>query len=123
MTATNSKYTPEQVKGILGEVMDKDKILLTCGQHLYLASDTPPKSVGCKNCWEAYWWYKIASTPPHLREARLEMIYRAVYDAVKAHERGEFDFLVSERPEITVHKDAYDEKTGTEKLVIPGQEN
>ena len=108
-------WNEQQVEKILGEVMDKDKTLLSCQKHRYIASNTPPMPVGCKDCWLAYYWYMIATTPPHLREERLGQLERALTDAVAMAERGEFDFEPMAHPEIVTEKDAFDEKSRTYK--------
>ena len=95
------------------EVLDTKKVLLHCGVHKYVASDTPPPPVGCKNCWEAYWWYKIASTPPHLRLKRLEEAMKMVRDANQAIEEGNWDFKLDEGyAKATIEKDGLDDETG-----------
>lgn len=111
-------FTEAEVTKLLGEVMDPNKVLLTCKRHMYVGCEKPPEPKGCKNCWEAYWWFMIASTPPHLRQERLEQAYRAVYDAVKMAERGEFDFEPLARPVITTEKDAYE--NGVYKPTLKG---
>lgn len=102
-----TSYTDKQVADLLKDVLDKDKVLLTCAKHFYLGSSTPPDSHGCKNCWEAYYWYMIATTPPHLRQERLAMLESAVMHAVESVERGEFDLELQDRPTVTIEKDAY----------------
>jgi hypothetical protein len=106
-------YTQEEQKLLLHEVLDKNRVHLVCSQYpngkpheLYMGSATPPPPRGCANCWKAYWWYMIASTPPHLREARLAAAEKAVRDAVQWAEAGNFDFVPFDRPEITIEKDA-----------------
>lgn len=99
-----TRYSDQELKDILKDVLDESKVQLVCGKHNYLASETPPPPIGCRQCWEAYWWHKIASTPPHLRRQRLEEAYRATYDAVKMFERGEWDFEPFEHPEITIER-------------------
>lgn len=108
-------WSEAEVTKLLGEVLDKDKVLLTCKRHMYIGQEKPPEPIGCTDCWTAYWWYMIATTPPHLRQERLEMAYRATYDAVKLAERGEFDFEPLARPIIETEKDAWPDKNPTEK--------
>jgi hypothetical protein len=109
----NPTWSAQNVNDWAGEVLNPQKVLLHCGVHSYVGSDTPPPPRGCKNCWEAYWWYKIASTPPHLRQERLEQAMKMVRDANQAVEAGKFDFLVDDRyPTATVEKDGFDDETG-----------
>ena len=85
----NPTWSAQNVNDWAGEVLNKEKVLLHCGDHNYVASDTPPPPRGCVNCWKAYWWFKIASTPPHLRQERLEQAMKMVRDANQAVEGGE----------------------------------
>ncbi len=101
-----SEYSKAQADALLSEVMDKNRVLLACKRHSYVASETPPKPTGCVDCAKAYWWHKIASTPPHLRRERVEEAIRVIRAAVESYERGEFDFEVSERPIISTETDA-----------------
>lgn len=95
-----------------GEVFDDKKVLLHCGLHSYVGSDTPPKPRGCKECWQAYWWFKIARTPPHLRAQRIEEAIKMVRDANQAIEQGTWDFHVDERyPHATIEKNGFDDVT------------
>lgn len=101
-----------QLETWASEVLDTKKVLLHCGIHSYVGSDTPPQPLGCKNCWEAYWWFKIASTPPHLRMERLEKAMKMVRDANQAVEAGNFDFAVDPTyPQADIVKDGWDEGT------------
>lgn len=105
-----------QMEAYCANVMDPQKAILHCGRHGYIGSDTPPKPNGCKNCWEVYWWFKIASTPAHLRQERLEQAFRTVYDAVRSVEKGTWDFKVDETyPEAKITKDGFDDETGKYK--------
>ena len=99
-----SEYSKVQADALLSEVMSKDRILLMCEKHQYVASETPPEPQGCKDCWQAYWWQKIASTPPHLRRERLDEAFRMLTEANRLAEKGEFDFIVNEHPEILIEK-------------------
>ena len=112
----NPTWSAENVNDWAAEVLNPQKVLLHCGTHSYVASDTPPRPNGCKNCWEAYWWFKIASTPPHLRAERLEQALRMVRNAVQAVEKGDWDFKLDEGyPEATVEKDGFDDVRGKYK--------
>ncbi len=99
-------YSAAETRAFLAEVMDNKRVLLSCEKHSYVASETPPEPRGCKDCAQAYWWHKIASTPPHLRAERLQEALRVVRAAVESFEKGEFDFIVDEHPIISIEKDA-----------------
>lgn len=109
------------VAKLLSELMDADKIQLICSQfpdgrhHTpYVAKGAPPPPRGCVNCWKAYWWHVAATTPPHLRAERLEQAYRAVYDANKLFERGEWDLELADHAEVTIEKDAWPDQNPVE---------
>lgn len=90
---------------IYSDVMDTQKIQLICGRHNYIASEKPPEPRGCKQCWEAWWWHKIATTPAHLRQQRLDEAISMARHANEAVERGEFDFEPLDRAVIEFEKD------------------
>lgn len=109
----NPTWSAANVEQWAGEVLNTQKVLLHCGVHKYIASDIPPLPRGCKNCWEAYWWFKIASPPPHLRRERLEQAFKMVMDANQAVEQGDWDFQVDlGYPEAKIEKDGFDDETG-----------
>jgi hypothetical protein len=90
----DKKYSPKEMEDILSDVLDPSKVQLVCGKHNYIAGEQPPPPVGCKMCWQAYWLHKIASTPPHLRQQRLDEAYVMLRHANEEFEAGRFDFNV-----------------------------
>jgi transposase-like protein len=88
----NKKYSPAEMERLFKDIMDPTKVNLVCGRHNYVASEKPPQPNGCKNCWEVWWWHKIATTPAAERLERLEQAMAMVRHANEAYERGEFDF-------------------------------
>ena len=103
---SDKRYSEKEMADILTDALDPNRTQVVCKRHSYVGAELPPAPIGCADCWQAYWMHKIASTPPHLRQQRLEEAYRAVYDAVKSHERGEFDFDVLDHAITEIHKDA-----------------
>lgn len=99
------KYSEKEKSDILRDVTDPQKITLVCGKHNYIGAELPPPPIGCVDCQKAHIMYKIGQTPPHLRQERLEAWYRAVYDAVKMYERGEFDFEPFEHAMVKMEKE------------------
>lgn len=94
-----------EAQQVLGEVFDKQKVILHCGEHLYVGSNIPPPPRGCKSCWEAYYWHMIATTPPHLRRQRVEEALSAVRHGVESYEKGQWDFEPLDRAVIeTTHE-------------------
>jgi hypothetical protein len=104
----SSKYTPGQMESILADVMDTNRVQLVCGTHNYIAQEKPPTSTGCKQCWQAWWTHKIATTPAHLREERLEAATVMLRHANEAYERGEFDLSLFDHAEVSAIKQEKD---------------
>lgn len=102
---TNKKYSPAEMQRLFTDIMDPDKVQLVCGRHNYIASEKPPQPNGCKNCWEVWWWRKIATTPAGERLERLEQAMSMVRHANESFERGEFDFEPLDRAVATYEKD------------------
>lgn len=96
--------TQAQAEQVLSEVFDKTKVVLLCGKHFYVGSNLPPKPIGCQDCWKAYYWYMIATTPPDLREERINAALHTVRRAVSDYEHGKFDFEPLDRPIIETEK-------------------
>lgn len=111
------QFSEAEASKILAESFDRTKVLLHCEPHRYVGSSTPPASKGCKNCWEAWYWYMLATTPPHLRQERLEQLEAAVHYAVEAVEAGTWDLQLYDRPQIKT------ERVTDEQLALLEQEN
>lgn len=105
MLPTNKKYTEAQMERLYADIMDTTKVQLVCGKHNYLASEKPPASQGCKQCWEAWWWRLIATTPADERIERIEAATAMLQHANESYERGEFDFEPEVRAAIKYEKD------------------
>lgn len=101
----SKKYSPAEMQRLYTDIMDTKKVQLVCGIHNYMASEKPPEPHGCKNCWEAWWWHKIATTPAAERVERLESAMAMVRHANEAYERGEFDFEPEVRAAVKYEKD------------------
>src|SRR5579859_288125 len=82
-------YTDEQLDAIVREV-DSGKLYVTCGKHHYHGGKLPPKTSGCAQCWQAYYLWDYATTPPHLRQARLEELESIIHHAIEYEEKGKF---------------------------------
>lgn len=109
-----ASFSQDEIRQILAEdPLDKNRVLLSCKRHRYVASSTPPQPLHCKECWEAYFWYMIASTPPHLREERLHQLETAVRHACEEEDRGEFTFEPFDHPEFKIERDVSPDKLTT----------
>lgn len=98
------------------------KIHLTCPAHHYVAGKLPPQTKGCPNCWKAYYWFDYATTPPHMRYERLQELESVIHHVVEFAEKGKFDFEPETNPTRRIYKDAVDDETGQEKIIIPGED-
>jgi hypothetical protein len=83
-------YTKEHKEQIAAEVLDSEKVQLRCSQHNYLGGKIPPRTSGCKNCWMAYYTWDLATTPPSLRQERLEELESVIMHAVEFQNTGRF---------------------------------
>lgn len=104
-TPERRAYSQTEKEAILREAMDPIKIQLVCGKHQYTAKELPPTSKGCKECWQAWWMHKIATTPPHLREQRLQEAESMLRNAVQMLEAGQFDFEPYDHAQVQIDKD------------------
>jgi hypothetical protein len=103
--------SPADIAGILAE-KDSERVNLVCPKHQYVGSKMPPKSSGCKECWQVYYIYDLASTPPSLRKARLDELEHVINSVVDMVRKNKFDFVPEERPEINYTRDGLDDATG-----------
>jgi len=90
---------------LLDEVTDRNKVLLICETHQYIA-DGPPVVADCKDCWMAYYTKLYAQTPPNKREESLDLWEEALRNACQLEDEGKFDFKPLDRPIIKIEKDA-----------------
>lgn len=83
------KFSEHELGRLLAE-RDSERVLLKCSKHDYTASKIPPKTSGCKFCWEAYYVFDIASTPPHLRQERLDELEAVIRHTAEYAKTGKF---------------------------------
>lgn len=101
----SKKYSQREMEQLFTDVMDPNKVQVVCKPHMYIGKEAPPTVRGCKNCWQAWWMYLIATTPAHLRQERLESAYAMLRHANESYERGEFDFEPLDRAIIEQSKE------------------
>jgi hypothetical protein len=93
MFLTGKALAKEKLDRIMEEVQG-GKVLLTCKKHNYVGGKIPPNpdgpSRGCPECWKCYYWWDFATTPPHLRQERLDELEMVVHHAVEFAEKGKF---------------------------------
>lgn len=104
-------YSEHDIQAVLEE-KDSERLQLSCPKHRYLGGKLPPETKGCKDCWMAYYVWDLATTPPSLRQERLDELESVVRHAVEYEQKGRFgkDFTLYEptdpRFEIKIEKDA-----------------
>jgi hypothetical protein len=103
------KFSQHELGKLLSE-KDSERVDLRCGRHNYLASKVPPETRGCHDCWMAYYVWDIATTPPHLRQERLDELESIIHHCVEYEQKGQFKdelYLPSDaRFQVEVDKDA-----------------
>lgn len=101
-------YSQDEQKRILNDLLDQEKVSVYCGDHFYFGpvKDKPeigPHS-GCPKCWFVFYFHDIATTPPHLRQARLDELEETVHHVVEAVKTGNWDFKPLPHAEISIEK-------------------
>jgi len=104
-------FTQPQIDKILAE-NDSERVQLLCPKHNYVGSKLPPSTHGCKFCWQAYYTFDLASTPPHMRQSRLDELEHVIRSVVGMVETGKFDFVPDSRPEVKFTQDGFNDETG-----------
>jgi hypothetical protein len=102
--------TPADIASILAE-KDSERVQLVCPKHNYVGSKMPPKSSGCKECWQVYYIFDLASTPPSLRKERLDELEHVIHNVVDMVKKNKFDFVPEARPEVVLTRDGFDDAT------------
>lgn len=125
----------EPNRDVMGEIAS-DKVALICGKHNYVASKKrangtvaiPPNTKGCSQCWKVYYITDLAMTPPGKRQERLDELEEVIHRAIEYEQKGKFgdDFELYDpkdsRFQVGFAKDAADDETGEDKIIIPGEE-
>jgi hypothetical protein len=99
---------------LLAEVLDPNKVTLTCGTHHY-AYSTGGKlkpNFKCKKCLFVMYMGLLANTPPDKRQDQMEMLEETVHGLVEAKQSGKLaEFF--KHPEVYVN----DKRIGVSKDV------
>ena len=97
------KYSEAEIKKIVAETSDPNKVTLVCDQHFYIGYGPPV--IDCPKCWMVYYMLLIAKTPAHLRGERLEQLESVVNHMAEDEDRGE-GIKLFRHPEVKVEKDS-----------------
>lgn len=91
---------------LLTEVLDKNKVMLTCSIHNYVAGRDIRRHTGCKQCIMADYIKMFAEMPPEVRQERLDQFEGLVHAMCELEDAGKLDMHVNRQPIIEVEKDA-----------------
>lgn len=89
---------------VVGEVFDKEKVVLTCGKHKFSYGMKRPPVFGCKDCQMVLFVGLLANTPRDKWQETVEMLEYSVHHLVEQDEKGELikeEFL--KRPEVWIN--------------------
>jgi hypothetical protein len=96
---------------LISEVMDPNKITLTCGVHHWAYGSKTKPNFKCKRCMFTLFMGLIANTPPEKRKEQMEMLEFSVHELIDAYKSGKMqDFF--KHPEVYVN----DERIGVPKV-------
>lgn len=97
------KYSEAEIKQIVQEATDPNKVTLVCDQHYYIGYGPPV--IDCPKCWTVYYMLLIAKTPPHLREERFQQLESVVQHMAEDEEKGN-GIKLFQHPEVKIEKDS-----------------
>lgn len=89
---------------VVGEVFDKEKVLLTCGKHKWAYGDKRMPTPGCRDCQLASFVGLLAHTPKDKWLEVVEMLEHSVHHLIEQDEKGllaKEEFM--QRPEIWIN--------------------
>lgn len=129
-------HSPQELAKIIDEIRG-DKVVLICGKHNYVASRrrangiviVPPEPRGCAECQQVYFVTDYAFTTPSQRQERLDELEEVIHHTIEYEQKGHFgeDFQLynpqDSRFRVSIEKDAADDETGEDKIIIPGEES
>lgn len=91
----------------LNDVLDPNKVILTCEIHHYVPGREVRKNLGCKQCIMADYVKMFAETPPELRQERLDQFEALIQTMCELDDKGKLDITLQRHPTITIEKDAW----------------
>lgn len=123
MNPTIDKRLAKSKLDRITDELNSGKLYLTCGRHSYVAyvkqgGVTPPEPRGCPDCWKAYYFTLHCITAPHQRYEHLEELNEVIRKTVEMVEKGKFDFVPDAVPDVRIFKDAADDETGKDKIIL-----
>ena len=93
---------------MLDEMLDPQKVVLTCGIHNWSYGSKKPPVFKCPECWKASFIGLIANTPPNRRLEVMEMLEYSIHKLVEADKNGTIDRIkLFNHPKVSIEKDAH----------------
>lgn len=99
----------EQERGdFLSEALDSKKVQIYCKLHNYFGpsktAEVKPNK-GCAQCWMVFYFYDIATAPPHTRAQRLDELTEVVHKAVELAQSGKWDINIDPHANIKIESE------------------
>ncbi len=98
------------LKSLLDECMDPDKVVLHCGQHGYTYRNKRTGKYNKLNfafpkCQFVAFFSLLANTPAGKRQETVEMLEYSIHKLIEAEKRGELNSMVlNKSPEVNIEK-------------------
>jgi len=90
----------------LADILDPNKVVLTCEIHHYVPGRDIRKHTGCKQCIMADFIAMFAQTPPELRQERLDQFEALIHTMCELDDQGKLDVTLQRHPTLIIEKDA-----------------
>lgn len=97
------KLGVKELEAYLSEVLDSERVHISCGKHNYVPGRFQKPRSGCAMCVKALFLTQFAKCPPHRREQFMENLEAMVTGMVEAVHDGTFDIKLTP-PEIKIEK-------------------
>lgn len=92
---------------LLSDVMDKDKVVLTCGIHKRSYGDTRPPVFKCKQCQMVQLLGLFANTPKEKHLELLDAIEHMTAELIQAEREGRIDkYKLYNHPKVSITRES-----------------
>lgn len=88
------------------QVMDPNKVTLTCGVHNYVPGRDIRKNLGCAQCIMADFVYMFARVPREKQMEELEKFEALIHTMCELEDTGKLDINIQRHPTLEIEKDA-----------------
>ena len=90
----------------ISDVLDPNKVQLTCEIHNYVPGRDIRKHIGCAKCIMADYVKMFAEMPADVRQERLDQFEALVRTMCELEDQGKLDISIPRHPELHIEKDA-----------------